>query len=511
MNKTNNILVVEDEIVNIEIYKELLDSKYTLIITENGKDAKMVMHNNPPDIVLLDVMLPDCYGIDLCREIKSDDDLKHIPIIIVTTINNQEDKIKALAAGANDYLNKPINKMELYLKIKNHLTIKNLSDVVTSTFKNIISINNTSDLIMKKFDPNYFDFQKDVFNLLNDYISQIQNYDEIPGFIMIAEYHKETALYANLYKIEENKTITKFKPILLDNFNNFAISEGKNDAVFNNYKDLNTTLEEFQNNFHPIVRKNIGTIYNYICYQGRKIFIIAFNYKTDITNLLAQTLKSFSLTGNFFKIIQDQITEIKDAYVYALNSLARAAEVSDELTGAHIIRVNHYSTFIAEKLHLPELLVFNISNSAQMHDIGKIHIHSDILLKKEKLTEKEWEQIKKHPAYGAKILGVSKFMEVANKICLGHHENYDGSGYPYGRKKEEIPIEARIVHLADVYDSLRSARSYKIAFEHKKVYDIIVNGDGRTIPEHFDPDVLDVFKKYDSEFKQIYETLVIED
>lgn len=122
-NKKNRVLIVEDELLNIEIYKELLEEEYRLSVAETGKKCIAVMEKDPPDIVLLDVMLPDAGGIDLCRRFKNDHSLRHIPIIIVTTLDSPEDKIKALEAGANDYLTKPVDRTELFLKVQNHLII----------------------------------------------------------------------------------------------------------------------------------------------------------------------------------------------------------------------------------------------------------------------------------------------------------------------------------------------------------------------------------------------------
>ncbi len=125
-DKKHYVLIVEDDPVNIEILKELLESNYLLLIAETAQKALQFFddHDRLPDIVLLDVVLPDADGVGLCLNLKSREALQHIPIIIVTTLENQEDKIRALEAGANDYLNKPIDKDELLLKIKNHLLIR---------------------------------------------------------------------------------------------------------------------------------------------------------------------------------------------------------------------------------------------------------------------------------------------------------------------------------------------------------------------------------------------------
>lgn len=124
MNSNNSILIVEDDPVNVEIYRTMLQNKYKLLIAENGKRAEEVMEQTPPDIVLLDIMLPDANGVDLCRKFKNADKSKHIPLILVTALDQLEDKLKGLQAGANDYLNKPVDELELQLKIKNHLIIQ---------------------------------------------------------------------------------------------------------------------------------------------------------------------------------------------------------------------------------------------------------------------------------------------------------------------------------------------------------------------------------------------------
>lgn len=196
---------------------------------------------------------------------------------------------------------------------------------------------------------------------------------------------------------------------------------------------------------------------------------------------------------------------IEQSYDYFSNKMLEMVDGYDENTGNHIERVGILSEFIATKLGLSIDLCNKIRKYSPLHDIGKISIPQSILLKPGKLDDSEWELMKKHTVSGANIIGENSIFTVARNIALYHHEKYDGTGYPYGLKGDEIPIEATIVTIVDVYDALRSARPYKEAFSHEKTVFIIENGDSKVSPSNFSPYVMEVFKRYKDEIKDLWD------
>jgi putative two-component system response regulator len=204
--------------------------------------------------------------------------------------------------------------------------------------------------------------------------------------------------------------------------------------------------------------------------------------------------------------VRERTADLHESYLETIITMTRAAEHKDEDTGAHVKRVSYYCRVLAEALCLGKEFIDRFFFACPMHDIGKIGIPDHVLLKPGSFTRKEWEIMKGHTSLGAKILGNSKspYLRMGAEIALHHHEQWDGGGYPNGTQGEAIPLTARIMIICDIYDALRSKRPYKPALDHLKAVDIITHGDGRTLPEHFDPVILAAFKKYHQTFSTIF-------
>jgi response regulator RpfG family c-di-GMP phosphodiesterase len=197
-----------------------------------------------------------------------------------------------------------------------------------------------------------------------------------------------------------------------------------------------------------------------------------------------------------------------------ISSLAHQAGIRDNETGSHLERTSTYVRLIAEELkkcakhkkHLSNEYIDDMVKSSALHDIGKVGLADDILCKPGILMAEEFERMKKHCEYGANVLkkAIQKlefdsFLTIAIPIALHHHERWDGKGYPDNLEGNEIPLPARIMALADVYDALRSKRCYKEAFTHYKSREIILDGNST----HFDPDIVEAFIRAESEFEKI--------
>ena len=213
-----------------------------------------------------------------------------------------------------------------------------------------------------------------------------------------------------------------------------------------------------------------------------------------IMNMLEMRFLQIEL-ANQNQILEQKVVErtrdLAAAQMEILERLARAAEYRDDDTGHHTQRVGHVSAMLAIALQLPPAQVEVIRRASPLHDVGKIGVPDNILLKPGRLTPEEFEIIKPHTTIGAALLsgGHSEMVQMAELIALTHHERWDGSGYPAGLKGEDIPIEGRIVSIADVFDALSHDRPYKKAWPLEEAVAEIERSAGR----QFDPEVAAAF------------------
>ncbi len=335
-DERQTILIVDDNKVNVDVLAMLLASDYKIKVALDGKRALQIAHKAPPpDMVLLDVMMPEMDGYEVCQKLKENPLTANIPVIFVTAKDAEADERYGFSLGAVDYITKPISPSIVFARVRTHLALHN---------------------------------------------------------------------------------------------------------------------------------------------QTRELSVL----------------------------VKERTRELEDERIEVIQRLGRAAEFKDDETGRHITRVSHYARILAAGIGLSEECVEILFYATPMHDIGKIGIPENILNKPGKLTAEEFDVIKRHPHYGGDILGESKsrLLTVARNVALYHHEKWDGSGYPEGLKGEAIPLEARVMAVADVFDAVTSKRPYKEPWPIEKAVQMIQDSAG----SHFDPQVVKVFTDNLDDITRVHQT-----
>jgi putative two-component system response regulator len=347
------VLVVDDVPDNIMVIAGILRSQYRVIFATNGKDALAILNRQSVDLILLDIMMPEMDGYEVCRHLNAAEATRRIPVIFLTAKVATEDEEMGFEVGAVDFIHKPISPPIVAARVRTHLSIKSWQDFL---------------------------------------------------------------------------------------------------------EDKNAWLEQE---------------------VGRRL---------------------------------SEINHLQDASIYVMVSLA---EFRDECTGNHIRRTQEYVRLLAQHLALhprdaaalPSDEIELLAKSAPLHDIGKIAIPDHILLKPGKLSVEEFEVMKTHAVRGYEMLKQAgdhmgehgRFLTTAMAIAHHHHEKWDGSGYPDGLAGSAIPLAARLMAVADVYDALRSSRPYKRAMSLEDTNAFLAQGRG----QHFDPDVVDAYFVLASEFADV--------
>ncbi|MBK7057351.1 MAG: response regulator [Leptospiraceae bacterium] len=326
----SSILIVDDSPKNIQVLGNILrDKGYNIYVATSGAQALELVKTETPDLILLDVQMPEMDGYEVCKRLKESGHTTKIPVIFLTANVETDDIVKGFEIGAADYITKPFQSLELLVRVKTQIENKKLKE----------------------------------------------NLEEIVG--------ERTTQLRNALRIIE-------------------ISQ------------------------HDLIDR-----------------------------------------------------------------LGRAAEFKDNETGMHVKRMSHYCVILGRAAKLDETKLEMLLSASMMHDVGKIGIADNILLKPGKLTPEEFEVMKTHTTLGAELLSESKseLLKMAESIALSHHEKWNGKGYPNGLSGENIPIEVRIVSIADVFDALTSERPYKKGWSVEDAINFIQKEKG----QHFDPILADLF------------------
>ena len=497
------ILCVDDEVQNLALLSAvLMPEGYEVIEAQNGEEALKKIRTEQVDIVLLDVMMPGMDGFEVCREIKRDKKYRNIPIVMITALAAKTDRIKSIEAGAEEFLSKPFDQTEVLARITMLLKVKELNDKLNSAYDNITSLTNFGENSINTFNPREFDFMRQIDGIVGQILKQTSNVTEKPKTVIVRILNRRN--HYNWFRYELLFDTMERLPFQMINLELTLPSAEHSRLRFYNEAEMDAPMFKA---FNEKLKGYLILVKNMVCYVSNNLSIFALNYGREVSDYDAAVLNSVVMQTLFLRSLSLQINATENAFEYTVKALARASEVNDEDTGKHVVRVGFYCAMLAKKLKMSDAFMRTVRVNALLHDVGKILTPPEILQKSGPLTPEETKIMQQHTIAGPQIIGNHPRLAIGNSIARNHHERWDGSGYPFGLKGEKIPIEARIMNIADQYDALRNARVYKPAFDHEKTVKIITEGDGRTMPEHFDPQVLDAFKEVAREFEGLYEKI----
>jgi HD-GYP domain-containing protein (c-di-GMP phosphodiesterase class II) len=317
------------------------------------------------------------------------------------------------------------------------------------------------------------------------------------------------------------------------------ILNNNKDLIFNTWIDLFLENEKIQYEINPLINIFKNLVHNYINYfnnENNKLYLsfisklvremdindISYNdfityipyFQESYISILVKNLKEDQLQKGLIlcnRVYNKAVADIQSEYLNLKDStlvaMLKLSELRDDVTEHHVERAKEYAVLLSRYLDLDDNFVKDISKASLLHDIGKVAVRDEILLKPEKLTDSEYEEIKKHTIIGAKAISkvinvneyTHEYLYMAIDIALSHHEKYDGSGYPNGLNGMKIPLSARIFAIADAYDVITTERPYKKPLSHEEAVRRIKSDSGK----HFDPHIVDTFVRIQHKFQVI--------
>jgi len=475
------IVVVDDEETILNVFKQYLEttSNHTVFTAGDGLEALDIIKNEKVDCCFTDISMPNLDGVELTREIQKHDNT--IPVVVMTGYPSMDNAIDTLKNGVVDFLTKPIKMDQLLYTLdrvmrERSLFVDNilLKDEakkneklreINQELEQKINEVETFNLILQKL--NQASTSRDLFKILVNLSGEVTDCDEA-HFVVLSQGMSEHAII-NSYVRDENQSIADAGSIgkdiikkVMDEKMPYLIKDGKKNGSL-----MAIPLRIRSEVFGILVslRRNEASPFN-----ERDLYF---------SNFLAE--KASSLIENL--ALYENIYENLFSTLYAF---VEAIEARDPYTKQHSTRVSSYAISIARALGYSQGEIDGLNVAGNLHDIGKIGIPDHILLKPNKLTDEEYEFIKKHPVIGSNIVKHLYMWTDEQKIIRHHHERWDGHGYPDQLSGEDIPFLSRILAVADVYDAMTSDRSYRKKLKDDNVVKVIKENKGT----QFDPKIV---------------------
>jgi len=527
------ILIADGDPDHLQALAAILEGRYQLRLARSGAEVLLLARQEPlPELILLDLHLqgqrPGLDGHDVCRELKRDELTHPVPVILVSSRrrsrdqDRDQDEVRSFEAGAVDYLARPLSPPVVLARIANQLR---LAQLITRAGEMAIEV--SEHLLMEtharvrseELQQRTQEFKAATFRLLESALKPMSLQQQLelvlevvggiswvprplraaiflaePGgtLVMLASRQLEQAQHRRCARIEPGLCLCGQAAVERQIAFQSRIEPGRI-----------TNCAELEPHGHYLLplmedQRLIG-LFKLILPAGYQRMEGEDALMAELAKVLGEVISRRSLESRY----EVSRFELEDNYREIIRTLCTAAELRDNETGLHILRIGHYAARLAAAIGLPPDEQETILLTAPMHDVGKIGVPDRILLKPGRLTPDEYAEMQSHTTIGAKILSSNApLITAARTIALTHHEQWDGSGYPAGLAGEQIPLHGRLCAIADVFDALTMARPYKQPWPLEQAVEHIRSQAGR----HFDPTVVAAFLECLPELLAIKET-----
>mgnify|MGYP005837167303 CR=1 FL=1 len=493
---------------------ELRDAGCEVVFAADGNAGLQAVGGTCPDIILVDADMPDGRGIGAIRALRGDAATVEVPIIVLSKQADLAEVVARLEHGADEYITKPIYPGELRARmalVRKRASARQGLAAVNDQLVREVSEKTRRLGVLYRFARriNEMDSQDGILDLTIEAVQEAAKARRIS--ILLPEGDGRRLRCARAVGLPPE--VASDVRVDIDGSISGTVFRTRKTTVANARAEADHRGGRYATDVFlsaPLVSTTLQT-------QGEVIGVLNVTDKLDDLPFASEEVDCICSIADMAAVaLNNQLrrSRIESFVQVLLLTIGRLAEYRDDETAAHLDRVQRYAGLLARRLRsrpafravLTDDFIRDLVLSTPLHDIGKIGIPDEILLKKGPLTPKEFAVMRTHVEIGRQTLefavartGSMPLLQMCIDIVYGHHEKWDGSGYPEGRRADEIPLAARIVALADVYDAITSQRPYKPPQPHERALDVIRKETGR----HFDPAVVKAFLDCADEFDRI--------